>query len=217
MAQPAVNRGASIRAISRRAVHAEITAQAMRLFEEQGFAETTVEQIADAAGISSRSFFRYFVAKEDVVIGDPQPPGELIRSVLESRPPDEPAGVALRHALVALLDTVHADPEFALQSSRLMLSTPSLRARHLEKQLLWQQLLVPDTVRRLGAGDANTRDLNAHAIVSSALGCFDVAVLQWAANDGSKSLPALFDAAINAVATELKDATAGVHHATAPS
>jgi AcrR family transcriptional regulator len=167
-----------------------------------------VEQIADAAGISSRSFFRYFAAKEDVVIGDPNEPGELIRSVLESRPPDEPAGVALRHALHALLGTVHADPAFALQSSRLMLSTPSLRARHLEKQILWQQLLLPNTTRRLQPGDADTRDLQAHAIVCSALSCFDVAILEWAASNGTTSLPALFDTAIDAVATEFKHATA---------
>jgi AcrR family transcriptional regulator len=204
---PSVSRDTGIRAISRRAVHAEITAHAMRLFEMQGFAETTVEQIADAAGISSRSFFRYFAAKEDVVIGDPQQPGEFIRSVLQSRPAAEPAGTALRHALQALLDTVRADPEFALQSSRLMLSTPSLRARHLEKQLIWQQLLVPDITRRLELRDTRTPDLKAQALVSSALGCFDVAVLRWAASHGTESLPALFDSAIDAVAAGLQGVT----------
>jgi AcrR family transcriptional regulator len=196
-------------------VHAEITAHAMRLFEEQGFEATTVEQIAAAAGISSRSFFRYFAAKEDVVIGDPLPAGELIRSALQSRPPEEAAGAALRQALLALLDTVRADPDFALQSSRLMLSTPGLRARHLEKQLLWQRLLLPDTLRRLTVEDPDFKDLTAHALVSSALGCFDVAVLAWAASNGTKSLPDLFDAAIDAVASELKDATADVRHTAA--
>jgi AcrR family transcriptional regulator len=183
MTPPSASPGTGIRAISRRAVHAEITAHAMRLFEEQGFEATTVEQIAVAAGISSRSFFRYFPAKEDVVIGDPRAPGEFIRSTLESRPANEAAGAALRNALLALSDTVRADPDFALQSSRLMLSTPGLRARHLEKQLLWQRLLVPETVRRLEPVDPDLRDLTAHALVSSALGCFDVAVLQWAARE----------------------------------
>jgi AcrR family transcriptional regulator len=207
MTQPPARPGTSLRAISRRAVNAEITAHAMRLFDEQGFAATTVEQIAEASGISSRSFFRYFATKEDVVIGDAKQPGEFIRSALASRPPDEAAGVALRHALHALLDAVHDAPEFALQSSRLMLSTPSLRARHLEKQLLWQRLLVPDTIRRLHPGDPQTLELKANAIVASALGCFDVAVLQWAASDGNNSLPALFDTAIDAVAAELHGAT----------
>ncbi|MFX6226362.1 helix-turn-helix domain-containing protein, partial [Acinetobacter baumannii] len=52
---------------SRRAAYAEISGIAMRLFLDQGFEQTTIDQIAAAAGISRRSFFRYFGTKEDVL------------------------------------------------------------------------------------------------------------------------------------------------------
>ena len=59
-----------LRERTRRAVHREIAEAGMALFLDQGFEETTVDQIAEAAGISRRSFFRYFATKEDVVLGD---------------------------------------------------------------------------------------------------------------------------------------------------
>src|SRR6266516_3521141 len=51
-----------------------IQTEALRLFTEKGYAQTTVEEIADAAAISPRTFFRYFPNKEDVVIWDEYDP-----------------------------------------------------------------------------------------------------------------------------------------------
>ena len=71
---------------SRQAAYAEITAVAMRLFLEQGFEQTTIDQIAATAGISRRSFFRYFGTKEDVVLGDLARDGERVREALAAVP-----------------------------------------------------------------------------------------------------------------------------------
>src|SRR5215204_4711633 len=65
-----------------------IQTEALRLFGEKGYAQTTVEEIADAAAISPRTFFRYFPNKEDVVIWDEYDP--LALDLLDSRPDDEP-------------------------------------------------------------------------------------------------------------------------------
>src|ERR1700694_4306632 len=73
---------------------------ALRLFEKQGYEETTIEQIAAAAEISPSTFFNYFPTKEDVVLYDAYAP-VAIRMFLE-RPKDEPLNVGLRKVLQRL-------------------------------------------------------------------------------------------------------------------
>ncbi|MFD7025719.1 TetR family transcriptional regulator [Promicromonospora sukumoe] len=84
-------------------MRARITEIALELFAERGFEQVTVEQIAAEAGMSARTFHRYFPAKEDVVIGDPARGGEFVRGVLAGRPQDEPVWDSLRLAFDALV------------------------------------------------------------------------------------------------------------------
>src|SRR5262249_4657684 len=74
-----------------------IQREAMRLFHEQGYEETTIEQIAEAVEISPSTFFNYFRTKEDVVFYDPYDP--LFVAMLKARPSDEPLGVAIRRTV----------------------------------------------------------------------------------------------------------------------
>ena len=75
--------------MTRRAVRTQIAEAAMALFVAEGFDETTVDQIASAVGISSRSVFRYFATKEDMVVGHLDEIGERLAAALEARPRDE--------------------------------------------------------------------------------------------------------------------------------
>jgi AcrR family transcriptional regulator len=191
-------RGPSLRERTRKAVQVEIATQALALFTEQGFDATTVEEIAAAAGISERSFYRYFATKEDVVIGDPAPYGAILQAALEASPTNVAPWDALRSAFGRLLDAVHTDPISSLQASALMLSTPALRARHLEKQTLWETMLVSNIMERLDDTKVE-RSLQAHAVVSAALSCLDAALNAWALTDGTQSVEDLLDTAIAAV------------------
>ena len=171
----------------------------MRLFLERGFETTTIEQVAEAAGISRRSFFRYFDTKEDVVLGDVAALGETVRSALEARPAGESAWVALRAAFQALRDPSHS-AEFELAIAKMYHDVPSLRARHLEKHLRWQELLGPDIERRLGIrGGGPGPAPRARALIAAALACLDTAVEAWRECDGQADLEQLFDEAVAAV------------------
>src|SRR5262247_1784635 len=102
-----------------------IQTEALRLFVEKGYAETTVEEIADAAAISPRTFFRYFPAKEDVVMWDEYDP--LALDLLESRPNDEPLAETFRAVIrQSLGGLLRNDPERLLSRIRLTGTVPEL-------------------------------------------------------------------------------------------
>ncbi|MFD3685532.1 TetR family transcriptional regulator [Nocardiopsis sp. NPDC058631] len=191
-----------LRERTRRAVHREIAAAGMALFLEQGFEETAIEQIAEAAGISRRSFFRYFPTKEDVVLGDMIDRGHRVSAALAARPAGEEPWAAVRAALLALREEGPFDPAVDLRIARMMHQAPSLRARHLEKHLAWQELLVPELARRLRhthGFDEVTAEHRAAAIVATALTCLDVATATWMRLDGEVPLEGLWDEAVAAV------------------
>ncbi|QBI56433.1 TetR/AcrR family transcriptional regulator [Streptomonospora litoralis] len=191
-----------LRERTRRAIHREIAETGMSLFLEHGFEETTVDQIAEAAGISRRSFFRYFATKEDVVLGGLIDRGHRVRSALAERPPEEEPWIAVRASLLALRDEAWAGTEVDLRIARMLFQAPSLRARHLEKHLAWQDMLVPELTRRLRAAadiDEKRATHHAAAIIATALTCLDVATEAWVQRNGTVSLEDLWDEAVTAV------------------
>ena len=188
-----------LRERTRRAVRAEIGATAMRLFLENGFEATTMDQIANEAGISRRSLFRYFGTKEDIVLGNLVEAGMAVRDALEARPAGEPPWEALRAAFESLVLDPEYSPERNLKLSKMLYETPSLRAGHLEKQLRWQELLVPNIQMRLGVTADDAPDPRAQAIVACALTCLNVASEIWTRSNGEEDPIRLFDQAISAV------------------
>jgi AcrR family transcriptional regulator len=180
-----------------RAVRSEVGAVAMRLFLEQGFDKTTVDQIAAEAGLSRTSFFRYFATKEDVVLGNLDERGQQVLEALVARPAAEPAWQALRHSFNLLLEETAVAPERGLRMARMLNDTPSLRARQLGKQLTWQDRLVPEVTRRLGVTN-EAYDPRPRALVAAALACLNAAVDVWTASNGAVNLPTLLDQAMSA-------------------
>ncbi|WP_336631424.1 MULTISPECIES: TetR/AcrR family transcriptional regulator [unclassified Microbacterium] len=181
----------------RAAIRAEITATALDLFLRQGFEATSIDQILDRVGVSRRSFFRYFGTKEDVVLGDLIARGEAIAAALGRRPIEEDPWTALRTAFGDAAETSAVDSTRTLAVGRMLFGTPSLRARHLEKRLRWQELLVPLIAARLPTSP--DRELQANAIVAAALTCLDAASRAWLDSDGRDDLGDLYDRAVAAV------------------
>ncbi|MBO8199451.1 TetR family transcriptional regulator [Streptomyces smyrnaeus] len=172
---------------------------AVRLFAEQGYEQTTIAQIAREAGISQRSLFRYFGTKEDLVCGDQEALGELLKRTVEQQPAGMSAWDALRAGFEVILTANHP-PERALELSRLIFDTPSLRARYVEKRLRWQAELVPVIRARLGNGSGRLApDAQAKAIVAAVFACIDTATELWAEHDGRIDLADLYDQCLAAV------------------
>jgi AcrR family transcriptional regulator len=186
----------SLRERTRRAVRAEVSAAAFDLFDRQGFDNTTAEQIAAAAGLSRASFFRYFKAKEDVVLLDLDERGVVIHDALIARPPDEPPWHSLHAALGTELERTEADDGRALRLSRMLATTPSLRARQMEKRQAWAALMVPEITRRMGLAPDDPTEPRATAMVAAALACLDAATEAWRHADGRIPLAVLLDRAM---------------------
>jgi AcrR family transcriptional regulator len=184
--------GPSLREIGRDAVRARITEIALDLFAEHGFDQVTVDQIAAAAGMSGRTFHRYFPAKEDVVVGEPEQWGEFVRDAFAARPADEPVWDSLLASFEAFVDLLAQNGrvqrgKFAM---RVLVSTASLRARNLEKHQLWGRMLVPLVAARLADDDSALR---AEIVVQAALACLDVAFTTWANVDDDTTISELLE------------------------
>src|SRR6266516_1712590 len=89
-----------VRERTRRAVRGELAQLAVSLFVEKGYDETTIDDLAAAAGMSKRTFFRYFASKEELVMGKYEFFGEQLAEDLAARPVDEPLWVSRMQELV---------------------------------------------------------------------------------------------------------------------
>ncbi|ACZ21395.1 transcriptional regulator, tetR family [Sanguibacter keddieii DSM 10542] len=183
-----------LRSVTRASAREHVAEQALRLFDERGFDQTTIEDIASAVGMSTRSFFRYFPVKEDVVIGDPAPFGLLVRDAAQTRPTDEPVWQVLRNAFAPVEESTAAGTATGLRTMRVMMSTASLRARNLEKHIAWAALLEPVIIDRLD-GPEDSRAFRAQTLIHTALACLDVALAEWTRRDGATPVGELLDRA----------------------
>lgn len=181
-----------------RAVRDEIGAVAMGLFFKQGYDNTTVDQIAYAAGMSRTSFFRYFATKDDIVLGRVDELGHQVMEALVTRPVGEPVWQALRGAFDPLLELTAAAPERWLAVARMLSDAPSLKASQLGRQLAWQDLMIPEVARRLRIRNA-ALDARPRALVAAAIACLNAARDVWTASDGTLDMPTLLDQAMKAL------------------
>ncbi|MFB4264325.1 TetR/AcrR family transcriptional regulator [Nonomuraea sp. GTA35] len=108
---------------------------ALRLFQEKGFEETTLAEIAEQADVSTRTFFSYFASKEDVVFYDTAARRELALRVMEGRRPDETVTDVLMRIVEESFEQAVSyqdiSSEDAVLRVRLILTEPALQARAL--------------------------------------------------------------------------------------
>jgi AcrR family transcriptional regulator len=171
---------------------------ALQLFESQGFEAITVEDIAAAADVSPRTFFRYFETKLDVVMARNVDDGDDLEALVAARPASEGPIEAVHQVIREKLagKTVEAD-DSTLREMRVVMSTPSLRAICVERFHDHIDGLAGIFATRLGAGP---HDLRPHILAGAVSATLLTIMDRWVA-DGARPerLVAVLDEAFGAL------------------
>jgi AcrR family transcriptional regulator len=138
---------------------------ALALFVERGYQNTTAEDIAQAAGVSVRTFFRHFPSgKQAVMLLETQRQVDVLERALRRRPPQEPALTAMRQALrVTFTEALSADPSYGREEAsriydQIATGQPDLIARMMgERQLMMESLVEPIALRMSLDPDTDVR------------------------------------------------------------
>ncbi|MEU5179182.1 TetR family transcriptional regulator [Streptomyces longwoodensis] len=156
---------------------------ALELFTTRGYERTTVDDVADAVGVSQRTFFRYFAGKEEAAFAVQDLVEERFVAAVRARPADETPLEALRHALTEGWDRLSEDVEdvvpveLYLRMYRLIESTPVLLAAHLRRSADTEDRIARVLAEREGLDvDADPRPRIAVAVFG---GVMRVTERQW--------------------------------------
>ena len=185
-----------------------IQTEALRLFDTQGYEHTTVEQIAEAAETSTTTFYRYFPAKEDVVLDNDASP--LFEATVATRPAGEPLAATIRAAMAAVVGAAEADRDHTLARMRLIETVPALEARY-----AGQERRTIDYLARLLA-DRTGRPADDYQIELVAFvlaGVLFTASRRWVAEQGATPMTSLVDQALTTIEpllTALEDPASGL-------
>ena len=208
---PSARRGRSTE--GRAEVRRDLVAAAVRLFTERGYDETTIDDIAVAAGVGRRTFFRYFPSKEDAISPDHETALARVAEVFTTAHPDEPTTSLVLRAGETVFDLYTEDPELSVRRFALTHQVPALRDRESASVDHYRRLF---TRHLRGRGE---NDLRAAVVGASVVAAHNVALREWLAAgapaDGVPGLVERFrsvaallpgDAALTAVADRLEAA-----------
>ncbi|RZQ61443.1 TetR/AcrR family transcriptional regulator [Amycolatopsis suaedae] len=162
-----------------------IAETALTLFQEQGYADTTVEQIAAAAEVGARTVYRYYPTKEALVFGLYARMLDTARQELRALPDDTSVPDLLRAVLDSIVRSHLDKPDQMLAAFALAQQTRSVMAYLTHLLFTWRQELVHDVAARL---DGRSADLVAGLAVEQTATVFTLAFRKWADGGGRSDL-----------------------------
>ena len=191
-------RGESVAGENRAAGRPRATSRAalerlgFELFARQGFDATTVDDIAAAAGIGRRTFFRYFASKNDLVWGDFEEQLRRLDELLTAADPAAPMMDALRGAVVEFNRFDPAVVPWHRQRMTLILLVPTLQADSTVRYTSWRALVTEFAARRTGLSPSDMLPrLIGHAALAASIAAYE----HWLTDDEA-DLSALLDQAL---------------------
>jgi AcrR family transcriptional regulator len=156
-----------------------IRREAIRLIDENGYAGTTVEQIADAAEVSPSTFFRYFPSKESLLLADDL--DSLILAAFQDQPPDLSLAQAFRGAYAATMAGLSAEQvEFENIRQRLIFSIPELKGALYDEYYRTVGVAAEAVSRRIGRP---ATDFEVRVFAGALVGAMMAALHSGPAND----------------------------------
>ena len=129
---------------------ARVERAALDLFTLRGFEQVTTDEVADAAGISRRTFFRYFATKADAVWGDFAAHAARLEELLAGADPAQPVLASVCAAYVEVNDYAAAELPLLRERMQLILRTPELQAHSVLRYAEWRAVIADFVARRAG-------------------------------------------------------------------
>ncbi|MFR9797747.1 mycofactocin system transcriptional regulator [Streptomyces sp. MS06] len=170
---------------------ADLERLGFELFARQGFDSTTVDDIAGAAGIGRRTFFRYFASKNDLVWGDFEEQLSRFRTLLDASDPGVPVMAALREGVVEFNRFDAGVVPWHRQRMELILTVPTLQADSALRYASWRAIVADFVARRLGLPPSHmVPRLFGHTVLAAAVTAYE----HWLAEEGAE-LSGLLDLA----------------------
>jgi AcrR family transcriptional regulator len=201
---------ASLRERKKLATRRLLRRAALGLVAERGLANVTVEDIADAANVSPRTFFNYFPSKEAALFGGDPDRAAMLRDRVAREAPGEPALVALRTVMAqdaeAVVDEFRSlgdNPAEWLRRMKVARTDPHVRAAQAAQMAMIERAISEGLAVRLGV-DQET-DLYPLVLAGAVVGVVRACMVFWAGSGGTVQLGQIIDQALRALADGLPE------------
>lgn len=155
---------------------------AVELFIQRGFGETTMEEVADAAGVSRRTAYRHFPTKDDLVFEQPRRWLAHFDAEIATRHPGESMREVCRRGLIAVARLIDSSSSSVLPAYSVFSATPSLRGANARIQDEWFERLV--ALLTPSRPPSASRRLQVATIAGALVGTTTMLVAMWAAEPG---------------------------------
>ena len=190
---------AGLRERKKAMTRATIEATALQRFLADGYERVRLEDLCADCLVSTRTFFRYFSSKEDLVLGRLQKHLGVAADLLAARPAHEPLLTSLREVIVATVADYSAEPERELAHLRLVAMTPPLQSALARVFAGFDEL-----IRRFAGAREDIQNHSAAKLVAvSAVSAFRIGLEDWVENDARIDLA-------GAILANLDQLTAGI-------
>lgn len=182
---------------------AEIERVALSLFVKRGIDTVTIDEIADAAAISRRTFFRYFASKEDLLLGDRQRYDDSLARAVAMEQPNRSAVRMLRDILIEMSLEVEAEEDTARLRLELFRKYPRQMSGAFEQQRAWNSTFKAMVAERMGLDDS--RDMRPALMVGVMMSAANVALHNWFVKGAKQPLHELVEVALDQTITGLAE------------